>query len=374
MKTLDRVAPPLLFSFLAVLTLTVSIYMPAYNWDMVAYIAAAKSFEETDVASLHSFTYSQLPGSVPEAQYASLVRGPFKRTMSKDASAFKEQLTSYQIRPIYTGLIYFLYKMGMHIVFATHVISGIAAALTVALLYRLSVLCLNRPLIYAVPLLATIFGILQLARLSTPDALASLAVILSGYLYLSKRIGLLLTLLPLIVGIRGDFILFTVPFLCLIAVLDCQTRLKAAVSILVSLVMYIAIQSYWPNSAWSRGILYFASDSSSPHPLSSASTASVQHYWKALAGGVLRLVSDKAFMFYVLIAAYSGFLITIQARKTSLLIALKDSTSVLAIVCCVFVVFHFLAFPVAYERFFCGSYLLGTFSFLAMVRQRLSSP
>jgi hypothetical protein len=70
-------------------------------------------------------------------------------------------------------MIYLLYKTGVDIILATHLISGLAVVVAIAFLYLMSVSFLSKPFIYTSPPLAVIFGILDLARYSTPDGLLS---------------------------------------------------------------------------------------------------------------------------------------------------------------------------------------------------------
>jgi hypothetical protein len=65
----------------------------------------------------------------------------------------------YQIRPLYTGSIYLLYKLGIDIGFATHIVSGIAVAMALVLLYIMSFSILGHPFSYAVPFFTLIFGV-----------------------------------------------------------------------------------------------------------------------------------------------------------------------------------------------------------------------
>jgi hypothetical protein len=369
MRLVERFSAPLLFFLLATFALTLSVYKPYHNGDMIHYIAAAKSFEERDAKSLHSFTYEQLRNSVSDAEYEALLEAEAKGywyVMSTDSSAFKEQLPFYQIRPVYTGIIYLFYKAGVNIVFATHIISGLAVVVAMVFLYLMSVSFLAKPLIYALPPLAIHFGLLDLARHSTPDGLAFLAVMVSAYLYLKKRIALLLILLPIVLGIRNDLILFTIPLLFFIFLFEKNKRWKAALSMLISIAIYTGIGAYWENSGWST-IFYFTLVQLLTHPISMPPTLTAQHYLHALFKGTKSLIVDKSFSLYVLVAAYCLYLIKIHARPTSFIIAAKSSSAVLAVVCLIFVVSHFVAFPVAWERFFCAPYLIGAFSLLVMM-------
>lgn len=371
MRLVERLLAPLLFFFVAACALYLSIYEPFLNWDMIGYIAAAKSFEERDLESLHSFTYDQLRDSVPDAVYQDLTQAGGRHVRSTDPYAFKEIMPFYQIRPVYTGLIYLFYKTGINIVFATHMISGIAVVVAVAFLYLMSVSFLVKPLIYAVPPLALIFNVLDLAKYSTPDALAFLAVILSAYLYLKKRIALLLILLPIMLGIRTDLILFTIPLL-LFFVFERSTRWKAALLIFISVAIYISIGAYWENPGWST-IFYITLVPGVASPISMIPTLTASVYFYALFTGTRRLVFNESFILYILVAASSLYVIKNHAKTTSVVIAFKSSSAVLAVVCLVFVVSHFLAFPVAWDRFFSAPYLIGAFSLLVMMTDYLKA-
>jgi len=370
MRLVERLSAPLPFFLLAAFALTLSVYKPLYNGDIICYIAAAKSFDERDFESLHSFTYDQLRNSVPGATYEELVQGSRRHAISTDSSAFKEQLPFYQIRPLYTGLIYLFYKTGVNIVFATHMVSGVAVVVAVAFLYLMSVSFLAKPLIYTVPPLALIFGIVDLARFSTPDGLVFLAVILSAYLYLKQRIALLLIFLPIMLGIRTDLILFTIPFVCFVFLFERSSRWKAAQSIFVSVAIYIGIGAYWENPGWST-IFYCTLVQPLTHPISMPPTLTTQHYFYALFDGIKNSLNNKSLVLYVLAAAYSLYLIKTHAKTTSFVIALKSPSAVLTVVCLLFLVSHFLAFPVAWNRFFSAPYLVGAFSCLVMMTNHL---
>jgi hypothetical protein len=378
MRLVERFSAPLLFFLLAAVSLGLCIYKPFHNWDMIGYIGAAKSFEEQDVYVLHTFTFDQLRRSVSKEEYKILTspegddeHAVYRRAISTDSSAFKEQLPFYQIRPVYTGLIYLLYKTGINIAFATHLISGFAVVVAIAFLYLMSVSFLAKPFIYAVPPLAIIFGVLDLARYSTPDGLAFLSVIASVFLYLNACIAMLLVLLPIILGIRTDLILFTTPLLFLIFLFDKRNRWKAALSTIISVVIYSGIGAYWGNRGWST-VFYFTFVEILAHPISIPPTLTAQEYFYALFNGTELLVSNKSFVLYLLLAAYSLYLIKSRAKMASVATAFTLSTAVTTFACLAFVGSHFLAFPVAWDnRFFTAPELIGGFSLLILMTNYL---
>ena len=160
----------------------ISIYKPYHNWDMIGYIAAAKSFEEDNIFEIHSFTYENVKMSVSEDRFTQLISGHFRYVMFTDPLSFEEVLTFYQIRPLYNILIYALFKIGVPIAFATHFVSAVAVFFALIILYFLSRSFLPKPFRLFIPLWAVGFGVFDLARYSTPDGLAFFAYILSTYL------------------------------------------------------------------------------------------------------------------------------------------------------------------------------------------------
>ena len=296
------------------------------------------------------------------------MHGSYRHAISEDSSAFKEQLPFYQIRPVYTGCVYILYRTGINIGFATHIISGIAVVAALPFLYLMSVSFLAKPFIYAVPPLGLIFGVPDLGRLSTPDGLAFFAVVLAAYLYLKKRITPLVILLPMMLGIRTDLILFALPLLFSIFVCERNSRWKALLTMLVCVAIYFGIGAYWSNAGWST-IFYCTFVERQTNPISVPPTLTAQQYFLAIVrGGVASLLS-KSFILYVVAAGYSCYLVRNQAQRTSIVTALNSSAVSLSVVCLVFVVSHFVAFPLAWDRFFCAPYLIGAFCLLAMLTE-----
>ncbi|MEI6336423.1 MAG: hypothetical protein WCS87_17845 [Methylococcaceae bacterium] len=374
MRLSEYISTPLLFFFIfAASIIAKSVYMPNHNWDMIPYIAAAKSFEEENLESLHSFTYDQLRHSVKEYEYKKMTTGDvgnYRYVISTDSSAFKEQLPFYKIRPVYTGLIYLLYKAGGNISFATHIISGVSVFIAVGILYLISTSFLATPLIFAVPFLAVIFGIYDLATLSTPDGLGFLACILSVYFYLKKYITLLLIILPIMIGIRTDFILFTIPLLFFVFLFERSCRWKTLLSILISVGIYIGIITYFKNPGWST-IFYFACIQPLIHPISIPPMLTASDYRWALFRGIKDLYSES-FYLYLLLTTYSIYLINNHANKTSIIIALKAPSTILTIVCLITVVSHILILPNIEKRYYSPFYIISAFSFLVMMTRNLT--
>jgi|GEM_PF-705203 len=366
MKPISRLILLTLFLIVGIYALAASAWKPHHNWDMIMYIAAAKSYEESDVASLHTFTYSTLQHSVSDEEYKSMVQGEYRQAIHLDQSAFKEQLPFYQIRPLYTGLIYLLYKAGIDIAFATHIVSGFAVFAGLILLYLMSASILGHPFAYAVPFFTLIFGAVDIGRYSTPDGVAFLAVMLSAYLFVKDRIVLLIVFLPIMVGIRTDLIFYVIPLLLVVALSKSEYRKLATISVFVSVLFYFAIGVLSNNPGWST-IFYFTLVQILTHPLSEPPVLVVNHYLNAVFRGLKSIPGDSSFVLYCLISLYYLGALGSRVKTTSLIHTLRSPATSLSIVSLFFVLSHFVLFPVTWSRFFVGPYLIGAFSLLVVM-------
>ena len=177
----------ILFLVVTIITVFLAIAKPFFNWDVLGYIAATKSFEEKDINTIHEFAYKQVAEIIPQSQYDNLTSGiDYRVSMAEDAKAFSEQLPFYQIRIAYNAILFVLYKIGINIVFATQILSGFPVVASIILLYFMARDNLNHYLALIIPIFILLFKITELAQYSTPDGLALLAFVAVIYLFLEK--------------------------------------------------------------------------------------------------------------------------------------------------------------------------------------------
>jgi hypothetical protein len=369
MRLSSRFIASLLFLFVAAFSISISIYRPFYNWDMVMYIAAAKSVEEADPIILRSFTYDQAAKSVPDEDFLYMIQGSdYFKTVYTDPSAFMEQLPFYQIHPVYTFLIYFLYKAGVDIAFATYIISGIAVVLAITLLFFMANIFLQKPYIYAMPLLVLIFGIPDLARLSTPDGIAFLAILISTFLFLKQRFSSLLILLPAILFIRTDFFLLVIPLSLIIFKNKKEYRLLTSLSIIFTLSIYVFVNGVFHNPGWTT-LFYHAFVQKLSHPISMPPTLTAQEYAMAFLTGVKEMFINKSFL---LNAFFSFFFIFLFSKRRKIGLANSNfliHSTLLFLIFIFYIICHFLAFPVVPDRYFSGIYLIIAFLLLGNINE-----
>ena len=337
-----------------------------HNWDMVIYAAAAKSFEEDDITRIHSFVYSRLRQSVPDDEYRALAvpegsdpDSVYRNIISADPDAMAEQLPLFQIRPLYTGIIYIMYKLGVNIYLATHLISGLAVLAGVILLYFISRSTLPDYMTYLVPFGSAAAGVLSLAKYSTPDGLAFLAVLISVYLMTRRRTAALLVTLPLITAVRTDLIIFILPLCMILLAGGWQSKAGICASGLVSIAAYILINTWYSNPGWSTT---FHSEfmEVSAYPLSSDTTVSFSDYLRVLFREAGNLLLHKKFLLYLPLSAASLICIFRRTGRN----ALAGPLPAAALASILYVAIHFLVFPDAHERFFAAQYIIGGIAFL----------
>lgn len=366
MPQIKEKAPLILFLILGILALILSVARPMHNWDMVIYAAAAKSIEEDDITRIHSFVYSRLRQSVPDDEYRALAApggsdpdSVYRNIISADPGAMAEQLPLFQIRPLYTGIIYIMYKLGVNIYLATHLISGLAVLAGVILLYFISRSTLPAYMTYLVPLGSAAAGVLSLAKYSTPDGLAFLAVLISVYLMTRRRTAALLVTLPLITAVRTDLIIFILPLCMILLAGGWQNRAGICASGMVSIAAYILINTWYSNPGWSAA---FHSEfmEVSAYPLSSDTTVSFSDYLRVLFREAGNLLLHKKFLLYLPLSAASLICIFRRTGRN----ALAGPLPAAALASILYVAIHFLVFPDAHERFFAAQYIIGGIAFL----------
>jgi len=362
-----RLAAFCLYLAFAGTALWLSIYRPFHNWDVVGYVAAAKSFEQSDTAALQKFTYAELRSVLPADLYEDIAREKnlgggrgalYRRTVNTNTAAFAEQLPYYQIRPLYVGLIYLLYKAGVDIEFATHLVSGIAVALALLVLYLTAIPRLHIALVCLLPPLAWLFGVFDLARFSTPDGLAFFAVMLIACWFAQRRIGWLCVALPLALCVRTDLILFTGPLLLALFVTERKYRFWIALSGAASLGTYVGILTHYHHPGWAT-LFYFNVIERWIYPLSNPPKLTLQDYFTALANGTLALFVDKVFLAYVALIAIAACWL----RKS----ALTAAPVILLLAAWIHIVGRFLALPFMWDRFFPAPYMISALALFWLI-------
>ena len=337
----------------------ISLRIPYMNWDMIGYVASAKAYESHDAAVLQKEVYELLKYSVPEDRYTALTTGHFREIRATDPESLKQHLPFYQIRVVYTGLIALLWKLGLNPFFASYLISTVCSALAI---WILAFMLPGKPHpihLLVVPVIAISTGFIDLARYSTPDALAVLMVYIC-YFLLFRRRRLLLLALPASLLIRTDLILLIPIFYLYLWQIRLFDRRIIAFSALMCISLYVAINSYFGNYGWSTTFDYTLSNKST-HPADFPHAVTISSYLTALMSGLRSLALNSAFLTYTVITLVSCVSLLSCLWHTKHTTGRRPQPIDLFFVMfstLAYILLHFLLFPVDWVRFFAGQYAL----------------
>lgn len=239
----------LLFSLFTLGLLIFYIERPVYNHDLSGYLGVVLSYEESDPKVVHSEVFDRLKKTVPPHRFERLVgaasdSAPAVRILGQDAEAFRQSLTFYEVRIVYTGLIFLLSKIGVEPIFSSHAISAVSVFLSFWVLAFMFSGSKPFPYLVFLPVIALGTGVHELMQLSSPDALGLFGWSLT-FFFLLRRKYVVLFLFPMLVLIRTDYVLFAV---ILNFFLLCSRALNpkfVVVSLTASLAAYFGINFYY---------------------------------------------------------------------------------------------------------------------------------
>jgi hypothetical protein len=292
--------------------------------------------------------------------------------MSQEPLAFAEQLPHYQIRLVYVGVIYVLYKMGVGIILATYLAPGIAVCIGMLFLMLSCHRALPKIFVFFMPFFAMAFGGLNLARCSTPDAFVFCAMMAAFYFLLAKRRTLLLLTLSLMIAIRTDLILLAIPFHVFLFLSERGSKWPVLFSLLATIAIYFAINEYWACPGWST-IFYVGLIRLLPYPISHPPTLTIFDYFRVLIRQSFGLFLNQAFLFYLTMFALFLYFARYRAARNPWLSLMSSPVSNWAILTAAYVAVHFLIYPSMENRFFTGCYTAGSFALMFMIMNRVSS-
>lgn len=330
---------------------------PALNWDLIGYVAAVKQRSEPDLTKMHAATYQAVRSSVSAQDYDRLTTGPFRESIANSPTLLGEQLPFYQIRPIYLSLLALMEDCGVNLVKATYLVPAACTLATLLLMagWALSVL----PATIALSLVpaAWLLGMAEIARLSTPDGLAMLGLITSAFALSTQRWRVLFILLPLLVAIRTDLLLWAAPLGIVACALAPKSRKAwALLAVVATLVTYWFINRHYQNPGWSV-IFKFTLISNLQPPSSLTTPLQWSEYALVATREIKALLLNKAVLFHAVVVLISAHVARKDIRARGFQAWAMRPENLLQIVCISFIGTHFLAFPVAWERFFCAPQL-----------------
>src|SRR5438552_5538098 len=162
---------------------------PLYNWDMLPYTDLILRMDHHNAQEAHYLTYDLTKKNIPSKNFQQLTDSSnvYRFKMLSDPAAFNEQLPFYVIKPLYTGLAYLFYKLGVSLPQATLVPSFISYLLIGFLLFYWLRIYLSLPITFVISLLIMLSSpLIEVAKLSSPDCLSAFLLLSSFYFIFEK--------------------------------------------------------------------------------------------------------------------------------------------------------------------------------------------
>lgn len=331
------------------------------TWDILAYTASAEAARNNDFIHLHRYAYAQLQAHSPAANFADITQsGDYRRKIAADPVLFGTALQYYSIRPLYVIALRVGRAVGIDPVRA----AGLIAALSYFVIGLIAFLWMRMhiPDLLAAAaslLLMLTYPLLLIARLYTPDAMATGAIVAAAWLIFARRWMLSgLALLVAAVYIRTDTCIFAGFVLAaLVLTGDRRIRLRwshAAVLVLLTAASVLTINHFSGNYGYAS-LMHnqFVNESDMPD---APHRVSLALYLKAVASttGLAAALRGFAAVFLLL-----GSLAFIRVRTP-----LRD----LAYATLLTGAAHFVIFPYFHDRLFAGEYILFAITAVCTVR------
>lgn len=344
----------LLFGFLALSS-------PTLEWDMLAYVANATSYlTNLPFTDIHALVYTQLSESVSAEDYSRLVGTVSREIIADDPEAFRQtSIFFYDSRVVYIGLLSGLIHLGLDPFFATYFISTICMIICIFLLANLLPKPLPYGVCFAIPFVALSFGLFELARFSSPDALAALVTVLMYWLLFRSKWYLLL-LLPLSIFVRTDLILMAAIFHAYLFLTARFPKVLVVISGLATVGVYLFINNYLvEGDPWSSLIGYNFGDKPT-HPENYTFVVTFENYLSYLLQGMRTFSYEPRFFMFGALTVVGLSMFTarfIYHADQPVSIAHKNLLFLL-VSSALYVLLHFLLFPVNWLRFYAAQYSL----------------
>jgi len=236
---------PIATALLAALFLVRGILHPQLNYDVITYVTLAKEMRG-DGGKVEA--YRELASKVGTSRFQEYVSGSYRERMYRDDGFFQANLRRYSIRPFYIALCSVVGSLVHSDVAATYIISAVSASLAVLLSYVIAGIAgLVGSWRLAIPVIWIAAAGLNLAGLSTPDALETLITLIfvltsAAGPWKGVRAACLLLLAVLMVTTRSDALLL-VTFLMLVEwLLEPRHRLISTLAFVAALATYLVVQ------------------------------------------------------------------------------------------------------------------------------------
>lgn len=336
---------------------------PNYEWDVVAYIAnAMQLIDPQPIEVLQANVYTALNNSIPAHALEQLIDSPSRVILSQDPEAFRQTIAFfYDSRIIYIHIIATLIYLGFDPVVACYVFSIFCAVMSLLMLTRLMPVNVPIGLYIVLPFVVLACGLLDVARLATPDALATFVTVMLYYLLFQNRVYSLLILLPFVVFVRTDLILLIAMFHAYFLFFGRCSRIATIISGAATLVAFWFLNTFLIDpDPWSSLIGYSFGEKPT-HPNTFVFEITPENYASYILEGLMSFSYNPIGFVFCMLAVIG---IVLYSAKYFVdpgnfkITTLHADVLFLLISCVAYLTVHFLLFPVVWTRFFAAQYSL----------------
>jgi hypothetical protein len=286
---------------------------PYTNWDMVAYVGSAISWQERAPAEIHRKTLEDIEQGVSSKWRKEIAE---TNARSNDPAFFVQNLPFYKNKPAYIASVWLIRAMGLAKTYsaATWIVAALSFACFGILLLLWQPEHVNHTLWLLTLAAFCWFGnhpLSNLARFSTPDSLAMVPIFgsfLALFRLKSPRLGIALMLSAIMV--RPETAMLAVLMATIFCVMDksCAPLAKAQSAIMgiASIGLYFSIQKLSGNYGYEK-FFYYTYVNSIPNPAEVEVHLTLHEYWQALFSGLRHITADSRLIPFLILSATAAY-------------------------------------------------------------------
>jgi hypothetical protein len=296
---------------------------PYTNWDMVAYVGSAISWQEKEPAVIHQKTLQDVEKGV-SSRWRSEIAATNAR--SNNPGNFVQNLPFYTTKPAYIAAIWLSRALGLTQTYsaATWVVSALCfAGLAILLLYWPPEQ-MNRAIWLLALAVFCWFGnhpLSTLARFSTPDSMAMIPI-LGAFLALLRlqrpRLGIALMLFAVMIRPETAVLIVMLAAICLIMD-QSQAPLNKTQSVMMailSIILYLSIQKLFGGYGYEK-YFYYTFVNSIPNPAEVEAHWTLREYSQALVAGLQHITTDSRLLPFLLLSSAAAYCHLFRRRTRS---------------------------------------------------------
>lgn len=356
-----------LLFFLLLLGVAVYCYKrPAYNWDMLAYMALTAHIDHANFEEVHTMVYDAASLYADSDSYRLLVlpSNAQRHQMHTDYRVFEQAMPFYIVKPLYIGCSYLLYKLGFNLVTAV-LLPSVLAFLGIGLLlfHWLSKYAGGSKAIVLAFLFMCTPPFISSAKLATPDCLSALLLLCSIYVLLQRgKHWTAFVFFALSVTARMDNII-AAAMLLMVPVIAKKLKLQVYILMLLMLAaIYLAVSYLASRYGW--GLSYVGDFTGRWYHSRAEYTGSLKGYIVLLKSAILTGLQFSYVMIFFLLA-FIGFAVSKVAN------VMKNTDHIYTIAAILIIIVRLLLFPSVEDRFNLAYYLIIYILFIKQLSDNL---